>query len=172
MSVRKGTNRRSVESERLVPVTIRFTATAYEAIRQIAHEHSMSMATTVRMATDMNFKRYLSNLKFLDYDQGKKVIEEVTSLFNECSNIGFQLRRIGVNFNQIARARNIENQYAEQIKNASVADGLALIKQRDKELEAIKAECEPLDMDKLEELISRYEAATERVNNLLCPILR
>lgn len=173
MSVHKGANKRAANKERLVPVTVRFTRTAYDAIQRIGHEHGMTMATTVRMAVDMNFKRYLRNIRFVDYDQGKEILSEITSLFNECSEIGFQLKRIGVNYNQVVRLRNMEKAYKANMAKAATFDERAkAIKDRDDEKKAIEKECKALDMDKLEELISRYETATAKVSELLCPILQ
>lgn len=173
MSVRKGTNRREDDAEKKIPITIRIRPITHEAMQQISREYKLKIADIVRACIDNNLLRYNSNLKFLDYDQGAAILKEVTALFNECSEIGFQLKRIGVNFNQVARKRNIEQKYKSLMSGAKDFNTKwELQQQQTKELSAVDAECGTLDMDRLEELIARYEAATEKVSELLCPILR
>ena len=155
----------------LVPLTVRFTREAYDAIREIANENNISTAALVRIAVDMEIDRYLSLIRFLDYGMEKQVKDSVRGLFTETQKVLFELRRIGVNFNQQARLYNLKKSFDREMKNAPAGSRIDLMQRQMAMEKQIQAECKPLDMEKLEELIARFEAASREVNKVICRIL-
>lgn len=143
--------------EKLKPVTVRFTAGAYDAIQEIASEHGKSMADVVRKGFDMELVKYLDTIRYVDYDQGKAIQRQLMDLANIMQGISGQLRRIGVNYDQDVKLRQI----AKKTLGASnvVIDEGKLELQRKKLL---------LD---LENVLSRYDVATKRAGDELCRIL-
>lgn len=146
------------KGEKLVPVTVRFTPAAYQAINEIAGEQGYSMADIVRMAVDDRLLSYLDAVHYIDAEQGAEIKKIVTALYNEMSAVKLELRRIGVNYNQVARLENLKKKYPR------------MIDRMEKEL-AIRKECKDFSPDDLAELMTRYEKATAEAGEKLCHIL-
>ena len=60
------TGKNTVNKNRLVPITVRFTVGAIEAIGDVAHKHSMTKAEIVRLAVDGRLSTYLGSLVYVD----------------------------------------------------------------------------------------------------------
>lgn len=186
--------------DKLRPVTVRFTGAAYDAICDIAHEQGMSMADVVRKGFDMELSKYLDSIIYMDYEQGKAIQKQLAVLSNQMQQILFELRRIGVNYNQeirlqqIARKYNqqyeeINQKYAKKIKKPAWKESFDDTRSRvnaQKEYEtiledmeatrqeeeaAVKQQSIELDVKVLDQLINRYEAATQKVSETLCHML-
>lgn len=185
---------------KLLPVTIRFTPAAYAAICEIASEQGMSMADVVRKGFDRELSDYLDNIVYMDYDQGKAIQEQLADLANQMQQILFELHRIGINYNQEIRLRQIAKKYSQQrteidqkyekiIRRPSWKESYDDVQRRLKskaeyqsELDALEEnhlsekngiiqQSQGLDMQALNRLISRYEIATGKAGEILCRML-
>lgn len=146
------------------PVLLRFPPEHYEAIKDIAAEHNMSAAAVVRCAVYGQLARYYSGLRYIDMRQGKEIHQQLMALSNAMSQIAFELRRVGVNYNQEVKLRQIEKKYeGKKGIDAAIAKGA--------EIEQVQKECKSLDLDALDKLIGRYEDATKEVGAVLCRLL-
>lgn len=140
-----------VSEDRLVPLTVRFTPDAWDAIRDIAHGNGVSQAELVRMAVSGNLGRYLGAVKLIDKDQAKELKDEITKLFSVMSEVKDELNKIGVNYNQAVKDLNIARKYGNTGMEGK--------------------ECGTLPpMGEIDALIDRYERAMEGVKDL-CRIL-
>lgn len=142
----------------LRPITVRFTPAAWQAIREMAEEEGVSQAELVRIAVAGNLNRYLGTIRYVDSDQGEEIKVLASRLMTEIANIGKELNRIGVNYNQEVRLTNINRKYG---------DGEAKEAARKKVL----SESKHLSKQDLDALIDRYEQATRTVGEALCRIL-
>ena len=102
---------RIMERKPLLPITVRFTKDAWDAIKEIADEKGMSQAEIVRMAVTGNLAQYLGSIRFIDPEQGTEIKRRVTELVDDVSGIRTSLDRIGVHLNQIARGLNMDAKY-------------------------------------------------------------
>ena len=186
--------------DRLLPVTVRFTSAAYAAICEIASEQGMSMADVVRRGFDRELSNYLDNIVYMDYDQGKAIQEQLAGLANKMQEISFELHRIGVNYNQEIKLRQmakkynqrraeIDRKYERAIRRPAWKESYDDVQRRLKSKEEYQAELNAivehqqveeanirnqskgLDIETLNRLISRYEAATGKVGEILCRML-
>lgn len=148
-------------SEVYKPTTIRFEESVYQALHEVASEHGLSVGMVARIAITNRLAKYLGTVRYMDYDQGKKIASQIADLANTMSAIRNELHRIGVNYNQEVKLRQIEKRYAGKTDVFNIL-------QREKEEKAIRAESQSLDMNRLEELIKRYEAASAKVGEVLC----
>lgn len=153
------------EKPKLRPITIRFSAEAWDAIDAIAKEHNTNKTELVRMAVAGNLARYLGDIRIIDTAEAKRIKKLIKRLLNETANIKTELHRIGVNYNQEIRLKQIERKYADR-----GIDVNAMMTKYD-ETEKVKSECKGFSKDDLEALISRYEQATKQVGEILCRIL-
>lgn len=150
----------------LRPVTVRFTAEAWEAIRDTAAENGVSMAELVRMAVAGNLSRYLGDIRIVDKRQAAEIKKAIAALCDTVSRTEIELHRIGKNFNQQVRLMEIQRKYGD-LKYASWDTRLRKIEEE----RAVMEDSANLSKEELETLISRYEQATKQVGELLCRIL-
>lgn len=146
------------------PVTVRFTQDAWQAIRDIAAENHVSMAELVRMSVSGNLYRYLGDIRIIDEVQADEIKRVIISLFGVMSKIENELHRIGVNYNQEVRLKQIEKKYGSRI-------GMGTAQMKYQEQMKVVEECQEFSKKDLDTLIHRYEKATARVGEFLCRIL-
>ena len=142
---------------RMVPLTVRVSERAYRSICETARENYISKANTIRLAMNGNLVDYLEHVRFVDRQQGEEIKAALRELVAVVSDIRFELHRIGVNYNQIARLKNIERKYGDSPAGAAARN-------------QILAEGGGLSRSDLDALISRYERAAAKVGEL-CRIL-
>lgn len=148
----------------MCPVTVRFSADAWDAIRETAIENNMSMAELIRIAVAGNLGRYLGDIRIINEEQAAEIKRLIVSYLDTVSRVEIELRRIGVNFNQEIRLKQIERKYR----------GATSLHSRMKKQEEEKAIIDGsgiLSKEELDALITRYEQATKQVGDLLCRIL-
>lgn len=152
--------------ERLCPITIRFTSGAFEAIGDVARRHNMSKAEIVRLAVDGKLSAYLGNLVYVDNKKAKQIQKAVADLATEMDRIRYELNRIGVNYNQEIRLKNIERKYASQRGNYEA------MKRKEKEIDAVKSESLKVSSKDLNTILRRYEEATYLISRQLSKLLK
>lgn len=150
----------------LRPVTVRFTAGAWEAIRDTAAENGVSMAELVRMAVAGNLSRYLGDIRIVDKKQAEEIKKAIAALCDTVSRTEMELHRIGLNYNQEIRLKQIERKYGDM----TYASFQSLLRKGEEE-NAVKKDSKNLSKEELDALISRYEQATKQVGDILCRIL-
>ena len=133
------------EGTSLVPITVRFSPDAYDAISDIADNHNMSKADLVRRCVTGNLAEYLGSVKILDGDQVIEIRAAIRDLFDKASQVKDELNRIGVNYSQEIHLMNREGRH--------IGSGSAL------------------PADAVNDAIARFEAAARGAGELLCRFL-
>ena len=136
----------------LRPITVRFGPDAWQAIRDLAADNNISQAELIRTTVAWKLHQYLGDVKIIDQQQATEIKAQIANLFTVISEVRNELNRIGVNYNQEVRQRNIERKYGGR-DMTDRAGGTAL------------------SWQELDALISRYEQATEQVGEFLYRIL-
>lgn len=152
-----------MEEKKKVPITVRFNPDAMQVLRDMAAEHNTSVAELVRIVVDNRMVQYLGNVKYMDYDQGKEIQQQVSNLCNLMEEIRLELNRIGVNFNQEVKLKRIERKYENRT-------GISAMQRKLKERDAVM-QGEDLSKEELEEILNRFEAASTKVGEALCRIV-
>ena len=88
------------------PITVRFSPEVMRALEQIADDNCLSKAQIVRLATDGKLYQYLRDIKIVSPADADAIRAEIRALFNETRKAEYELHKIGVNINQMARALN------------------------------------------------------------------
>ena len=162
----------------LVPVTVRFSQAAYDAISELAEEYGVSIATVVRLAVDGNLERYLGNLRYVDKADSRRIMAGIAAAANIMQDVGNQLRRIGVNYNQLAKLENMRAKKARMEtdwkKRSHTYDEIVKYK---RDLDAVNAAIDAaekaqqngdeLSREQLDNLIKRYESASAELGAAL-----
>lgn len=133
------------------PVTVRFTPEAMRSIEQIARRHGMSKAQVVRLATDSELIHYLQNVRIISPDDAAEIRAGIRELCEEARKATYEIHKIGVNVNQIAKAVNITLK-----KGCILPEDLMFILNAEFDLAGI---------------LARYERASKKVGEALCRIL-
>lgn len=160
----KNLDKSKPENSGLRPITVRFSPDAWEAIRDVAAENNLPMAELVRRAVAGNLAEYLGTIRIVDAEQGEEIKSAIISLLGTLSNIENELRRIGVNYNQAVRLKNIERKYSN-------TRDLSAAKRKSSEEQAIRQECKGFCKADLDTIMDRYETSMKQVGDLLCHIL-
>ncbi len=149
----------------LRPMTVRFSTDAWNTIEGLAQKHGINKTELVRMAISGNLAHYLGTIRIIDEEQGAEIKELIKELLGEVSDIKMELHRIGVNFNQSVKLKQIERKYASPNIDVSAA-----LRRFDEE-QAVKSECKGFSQEDMDALMTRYEQATKQVGDILCHIL-
>lgn len=150
----------------LRPVTVRFSGEAWEAIRDTAAENGVSMAELVRMAVAGNLSRYLGDIRIIDQQQAAEIKKAITALCDTVSRTETELHRIGINYNQEVRLKQIERKYGDMRYSST-----ATFMRKAEEIAKVKNDSANLSKEELDALLTRYEQATKQVGEVLCRIL-
>ena len=157
-------NSKKANSEgRLIPITVRFTTDGYDAICDLAEQYKMSKAEIVRLATDDRLIKYLGNTVYIDKEQGEAVTLAVGKIGTELEKIRLELNRIGVNYNQAQRLKNIQEKY----KNRTDFDS---IRYRMNEEDEVQSGINAVTEKGIGDLIDRFENLTKEAGDLLCTL--
>ena len=158
-------NKANKTNDHLKPITVRFLSKTWDDIRAFAAEQGVSQAELVRNATAGQLYEYFGNIKFIDPEQGAEVKRYIIALLDTTSKILTELNRIGVNYNQEIRLKQIQRKYAG--RHITYDDAM----RQSAEEQEVMNECAGFSQEKLDELITRYEQATKQVGDILCRIL-
>ncbi len=104
----------------MVPVTVRFTPEVMAAIDDISDRHSVSKAEIVRLGFQSDLIKYLGNVEYVDANQGAEIRKLFGEICTELSRSRMELNRIGVNYNQEMRLKNIKAKYGNDMSLLSI----------------------------------------------------
>ena len=99
----------------MVPVTVRFAPEVMAAIKDISDRHSVSKAEIVRLGFQSDLIKYLGNMEYVDANQGAEIRKLFGEICTELSRSRMELNRIGVNYNQEMRLKNIRAKYGNDM---------------------------------------------------------
>lgn len=134
--------------EELVSMNVRLTREAYDAVQALADEYGVSKAMVIRAALSGHMGDFFGGLRFPDSDDTAAIRDDIARIGDASIEIGHQLRRIGKNYNDALRLAHAE---AKQGGKAAAPE---------------------MDPELLKRLIERYEAAAERIGEMLWRILK
>ncbi len=152
------------KNERLVQLCVRFSPGAFDAIKGVAAVNHVSMAELVRIAVAGNMADYLGTVKILDRKQAVEIRELLREIMDEMVRIRLELNRIGVNYNQEVRLKNLEHKYKGKYDLSDIQNMM-------REKDEIEQECRGFSKGDMDRLMGEYEAATQKVGEALWRIV-
>ena len=168
--------------EKLIPLTTRFTEPTYGIIRDLSLDYNESMAEVTRMATESSLDKYFSVIRWLDHEDAKVINHNIAVTAKLFKDAVFQLRKIGVNYNQDVQIKNLQrkiDEYNKKIQSLGPTETTLLSKyleeqnalmQQKEKLEA-QTRDHGLDVSVIENLVNQLTAATTKCGDELCRIL-
>lgn len=162
----------------LVPMTVRFSRETNDIFQELADTYNVSKAQVVRLAAAGSLEKYFGNLVYIDTKQAQVINKNICALGRLMQEMTRQIRRIGINYNQELKLRNIERkkkQLEEENENLGWSsedndkhyENKKLIRKLEDEEKEIKKDVNLLDKDELKDIIDRYEKATKEVSEAL-----
>jgi len=152
------------ESDKLIPITVRFTAGAMSVIDDLAIAQDKSKAEVIRTSVDKELLQYLDKVCFVDKEQGQQIHADIYALTCAIQSMQIELNRIGINYNQDLKIKQIEKRYA----NAFDFDQ---IMSKTNAINVVKNDTTNLNKDDLDNILTRFEVATKKVGDALCLIV-
>lgn len=144
-------NNDKIKADNLEKVTIRLTPDLLSVIDDVAANHGRTRSEVIRLAVDRNLLEYLDNVTFVKHDDAEQILNLLANALTEIKDINNELSKIGVNYNQALKLKQLEKEYKEK-------------------KEAIEKDCKPLDPKELDELMTRFEKAVDKVGDISCLI--
>ena len=135
----KGSNRQHKDRS----ITVRFSQEEAQALMTIAEEYSTTLSDVVRSAASGELDKYLGRVKYVDPQQGSVINRNIITLGNVIMETRDHLRRIGVNFNQVAK---------------SVSSG---------DMKALNESGALISKEELDEITRRVEQATKEAGEIV-----
>ena len=163
----------------LVPMTVRFEKGVYDVIDDIAKRNKVSKADIVRYVVDSKLEKYLGCIRYIDEQQGQTIHQNIITIGNVLVSIRDEMNRIGVNYNQEVKIKNIERKLAENKDAAtrSLKYGSSVPKSSYDEKKRLEAEKEKIESssselkrDELQELMKKMEKVVQEVGDMLCTL--
>lgn len=142
----------------LAQVTIRLSPQIKEKFDSLAKSGGCSTAEIIRRFLDDSWRKYLEGVQYVDKEQGETIKKIHEKLFTEVSDMRTELHRIGVNYNQEVKLKNLENKFAEG--KISILE-LANVRQ------SIVEECKVFSPETINEIMDRFDKLIEELANIM-----
>ncbi len=103
---------------KLIATTFRIDTETHNSIVNLAKLYGLKQADIIRYALSDRLQDYLGNMIFIDPDQGEAIERNQLAISNSLVDILMNVKRIGVNVNQIAKDKNTIKILRAELKNA------------------------------------------------------
>lgn len=161
-------------------MSVSLTDEVYGFISEIAEQYHKSSAAIFRSLLANNLHRYLGHVRYVDPVQGGQILGSLSDCAKQLEGIKNELRRIGINYNQELRIKNIQAKIAEHDMRCRelVRQGTALgeksgeVGQLANEITALKKERSEIEKSagtaqKFGQLLAKYNEITSRLEGEL-----
>ena len=158
--------------------SFRLTQSESDLIDKLAAEYDVTPSHVMRLVMSSNIKKYFGDLKYMDHDQGVEIKKIITDIAEYLSKIRYELNRIGVNYNQDVKLRQVQKKYDELtvcVQQTSASDFTvleSLLAQRgnlEKTLNQLKAtrSGNPVDINQVTQWLATFDNSAKKVSDAL-----
>ena len=150
-----------------VRVCVSLPTKTHEELCTLAKDYNYSVSFTARLAIEGRLEDYLGAVRYVDNEQAAKLKSTILEIEADCRKILNNIRRIGVNYNQELRLKNAENKYREIVsgKYTGEAARQAAYNEYENAKAEIKNTC--FDKEELHKLLTGFEAAADKIGELV-----
>ena len=133
-------------------ITVRFEQDVMDGVNEAARYNGLSKAQIVRLAVSGNLLQYLQNVRIVSPADSDTLKLQIAELCDLTQRAVYELNRIGVNLNQIAKDLNGQVKAGKDIPNAKLHD-IGIMQMH------------------VQTLVNKYEKALGKAGEQLCRIL-
>lgn len=142
----------------LIQVTTRLPLNVKEQIDSLAKNNACSAAKIIRLIMEDRLNKFLATVQYVDKEQGEVIKMLHEKVFTEMSGMRMELNRIGVNYNQEVRLKNLEKK---------LFDGIIDIGPYMNEHDFIMKECKGFSPEDIKEIMDRFDRLVEEYVNAM-----
>ncbi len=153
------------ENAKLIPITIRFRKDAYESLKTIARQNHLSISEVVRIVIDNRAISYLKSVWYVPEELGTEIQKEIFDVGTSLQDIRNEVNRIGVNYNQEIKLKNIEAKYGK-------STDIYQMKRKEKELSEVKTGSTSFTRKEFVGVLKKYESIAKKMAKNLNALLK
>ncbi len=162
---RNGTGASEEENAKLIPITIRFRKDAYDSLKRIAKQNNLSLAEVVRIVIDNRAIAYLKSVWYVPEELGTEISKEIFDVGTSLQDIRNEINRIGVNYNQEIKLKNIEAKYGN-------TTDIYKMKRKEKELSEVKTGSTSFTRKEFVGILKKYQSIAKKMAQNLNVLLK
>ena len=87
-----------------------------DALDELASEYDMTPSQVFRLLVSHNLEKVMGRRLYVEREQGEEILKTVREAGNTLNGLGYEINKIGVNYNQDVKARNMQRKDAELTK--------------------------------------------------------
>lgn len=154
----KGGQNMSNGQENLIKIGVRIPVSTKEKLELLAENRGCTLSNILREIIDGTLEKHSTSVEYIDSEQGKEIKEFVFQIHTDIANIYKELHRLGINYNQQTKLKNIEAKYSNQ--QLSIPELV-------NEIGFVTNECDGFSKKALDEIMLKYEKVTERLEEAI-----
>jgi|GEM_PF-6338983 len=162
-------------------ISARVTDDEYNELQKLAAAYRISIARIIRISIGIEKRQLKDRVVFTDPEKEKALRSQLTDIMNEMQGIRTELRKIGVNYNQLAKLKNtfLKMKGTQEAAAKSSGDQKKKLESQTKELkrqyydmteEFVKGNV-VFSPESLTNLMKRYDKATKEAAEAIWRIL-
>lgn len=165
------------ELQKLERYDMRYSKGVLTICKYIAKKHGKTRPEIIRRSVDDTLEKVIKNTEFISHEDAVRnhedemmrqqldnaIIKVNSEILTELQRIRLELNRIGVNYNQEMRLKNLEKKRMESDNTFKFEE-----EEYRRQYDAILKDCKSLKPEELESLMQRFEEATRKVCSKLC----
>ncbi len=160
------------ERTNMVHTSVSIPRNTYNSLCDLAKEFNVSISSVIRLAIENRLSDYLGTIRYIDREQGEKILDTALEISDNCRKILNNIRRIGVNYNQELRLKNAESKYHSVLISTTASCNSIIDAMNEYEREKAIIENSCLNKDELLNLLSQFEVAADKLKGLTWLIQR
>lgn len=145
----------------LVATTVRLPSNRVTIIKGFSKKYHTSFSEVVRVVVDNRLAKYFGIIHYCDFEQGEEIQKRIIEMQNSLCKMQRDIARIGVNYNQDIRLKQIERKYKNQ------GFDMNLLTLRQNETNDVMKECSSFSQQDFTDLVVRFETAVAKLDETL-----
>ena len=87
-----------------------------DALDELASEYDMTPSQVFRLLVSHNLEKVMGRRLYVEREQGEQILKTVREAGDTLNGLRYEINKIGVNYNQDVKARNMQRKDAELTK--------------------------------------------------------
>lgn len=115
-----------------------------DALDELAVEYDMTPSQVFRLLVSHNLEKVMGRRLYVEREQGEEILKTVREAGDTLSGLRYEINKIGVNYNQDVKARNMQRKDAELTKKIQETNDTLLMESLLEQQWKLRAEMEKM----------------------------
>lgn len=98
-----------------------------DALDELASEYDMTPSQVFRLLVSHNLEKVMGRRLYVEREQGEQILKTVREAGDTLNGLRYEINKIGVNYNQDVKARNMQRKDAELTKKIQETNDTSLV---------------------------------------------